>query len=187
MQTAFELKPRGNTHTATHLRNEFQQLLRMHKEDELHLFRPGRTNGYAAVNFFHRGYERLEESRMANFIEQSTAYADIMRDVLNPENISEASEDDIQQTLERMIAEANQEASEDSDSDDDTDSQVDDGDIHIHGMEYSDDDSDIESEDGTYLPLHAKQMKQIPMLTATLEARKCRRLRRRKWTKSLKL
>ncbi|KAJ7680071.1 hypothetical protein B0H17DRAFT_1232529 [Mycena rosella] len=78
MQTAFELKPRGNTHTATHLRNEFQQLLRMHKEDELHLFRLGRTNGYAAVNFFHRGYERLEESRMANFIEQSTAYADTL-------------------------------------------------------------------------------------------------------------
>ncbi|KAJ7685894.1 hypothetical protein B0H17DRAFT_1204590 [Mycena rosella] len=85
MQTAFELKPRGKTHTAPHLRNEFQQLLRMHKEDELHLFRPGRTNGHAEVNFFHRGYERLEESRMANFIEQSTAYADIMRDVLNPE------------------------------------------------------------------------------------------------------
>ncbi|KAJ6579351.1 hypothetical protein B0H10DRAFT_1676916, partial [Mycena sp. CBHHK59/15] len=72
MQTAFELKPRGKTHTAPHLRNEFQQLLRMHKEDQLHLFRPGRTNGHAAVNFFERGFERLDEDRMDNFIRQST-------------------------------------------------------------------------------------------------------------------
>ncbi|KAJ7501869.1 hypothetical protein B0H11DRAFT_2188720 [Mycena galericulata] len=93
IQTAFELKPRGKTHTAPHLHSEFQQLLRMHKEDELHLFRPGRTNGHAAVNVFERGYERLEEGRLDNFIEQSTAYADIMADVLNLENISDDMDD----------------------------------------------------------------------------------------------
>ncbi|KAJ6478357.1 hypothetical protein C8R45DRAFT_756407, partial [Mycena sanguinolenta] len=72
IQTAFELKPRGKTHSVPHLRNEFQQLLRMHKEDQLHLFRPGRTNGHAVVNYFERGYERLDEGRMDNFIRQST-------------------------------------------------------------------------------------------------------------------
>ncbi|KAJ7812437.1 hypothetical protein B0H14DRAFT_2208379, partial [Mycena olivaceomarginata] len=60
----------------------FQQLLRMHKEDELHSFRPGRTLGYAAVNYFGQGYERLEDGRMDYFIQQSTAYSDIMIDVL---------------------------------------------------------------------------------------------------------
>ncbi|KAJ6628483.1 hypothetical protein B0H10DRAFT_2209395 [Mycena sp. CBHHK59/15] len=147
MQTAFELKPRGKTHTVPHLRNEFQQLLRMHKEDELHLFRPGHTNGHAAVNFLQQGYERLEESRMENFIQQSTAYSDIMVDVLNPGNISdEVDAENFQQALEKMIAEANQHPLEDSDSDFE-DSDAGDGDIGIHGMDYSDPDSDSEDDE----------------------------------------
>jgi hypothetical protein len=80
IEEAFELKHRSKTHGAPHLRNEFQQLLRMHKEDELHLFRPGRTMGHAAINYFGRGYQRLEDGRMDHFIEQSTAYSDIMID-----------------------------------------------------------------------------------------------------------
>ncbi|KAJ6630002.1 hypothetical protein B0H10DRAFT_2361705 [Mycena sp. CBHHK59/15] len=64
MESAFELTPRGKTHGVPHLRNEFQQLLRMHKEDQLHLFRPGHTMGHAAVNFIEHGYERLEDSRL---------------------------------------------------------------------------------------------------------------------------
>ncbi|KAJ7759724.1 hypothetical protein DFH07DRAFT_725163, partial [Mycena maculata] len=72
MEAAFELKPRGKTHGAPHLRNEFQQLLRMHKEDQLHLFRPGRTMGHAAINFFEEGYEKLEDSRITKFIRDST-------------------------------------------------------------------------------------------------------------------
>ncbi|KAJ7043878.1 hypothetical protein C8F04DRAFT_1361422 [Mycena alexandri] len=80
----FQIKRRGKTHGAPHLRNEFQQLLRMYKEDELHLFRPGRTMGHAAVNYLERGYERLEDGRMDYFIQQSTAYSDIMIDVLKP-------------------------------------------------------------------------------------------------------
>ncbi|KAJ7089959.1 hypothetical protein C8R44DRAFT_957834 [Mycena epipterygia] len=148
MQSAFELKPRGKTHTLPHCRPEFQQLLRMHKEDELHLLRPGRTHGHAAVNFFEQGYERLEEGRIDNFIQQSTAYADIMVDVLNPENIPDETEEEFQERLEKMIAEASGEIPqpEDSDSDGETDSEVEEGDIGIHGMEYSDDDSDAEPE-----------------------------------------
>ncbi|KAJ6568126.1 hypothetical protein B0H10DRAFT_1658796, partial [Mycena sp. CBHHK59/15] len=72
IEEAFELKHRSKSHSAPHQRNEFQQLLRMHKEDELHLFRPGRTMGHAAVNYLERGYERLEDGRMDHFIEQST-------------------------------------------------------------------------------------------------------------------
>ncbi|KAJ7251675.1 hypothetical protein C8J57DRAFT_1238503 [Mycena rebaudengoi] len=44
IQEAVELKHRSKTHGAPHLRNEFQQLLRMHKEDELHAL-GGRAHG----------------------------------------------------------------------------------------------------------------------------------------------
>ncbi|KAJ6495854.1 hypothetical protein DFH09DRAFT_1448534, partial [Mycena vulgaris] len=81
MEEAFELKHRSKTHGAPHQRNEFQQL-RMHREDELHLFRPGRTMEHTAVNYLERGYERLEDGCMVHFIAQSTAYSDVMIDVL---------------------------------------------------------------------------------------------------------
>ncbi|KAJ6610317.1 hypothetical protein B0H10DRAFT_2293130 [Mycena sp. CBHHK59/15] len=58
-------------------------ILRMHKEDQLHLFRPGRSMGHAAVNFFERGYEKLEDTQLTKFIRDSTAYADITKDVLD--------------------------------------------------------------------------------------------------------
>lgn len=38
IESAFDLKARGKGHTSPHLRNEYQQLLAMHKEDELYLF-----------------------------------------------------------------------------------------------------------------------------------------------------
>ncbi|KAJ6631665.1 hypothetical protein B0H10DRAFT_1772569 [Mycena sp. CBHHK59/15] len=154
MQTAFELKPRGKTHTAPHLRNEFQQLLRMHKEDQLHLFRPGRTNGHAAVNFFERGFERLDEDRMDNFIRQSTAYADIMADAVNLGNVTDEREEELfRQALEKMLAEAeaNQNSAQDK-SDEEEDSEASDGDPGIHGMEYYSDDSGDESESDAALP-----------------------------------
>ncbi|KAJ7766470.1 hypothetical protein DFH07DRAFT_710367, partial [Mycena maculata] len=59
-----------------------EMLLRMHKEDELHLFQPGRTMKHITVNYLGCGYECLEDGHMDHFIEQSTAYSDIMIDVL---------------------------------------------------------------------------------------------------------
>lgn len=52
----------------------------MYKEDELHLFRSGRSMGHAAVNHFNRGYKRLDEGRIETYLKKSTAYADIMAD-----------------------------------------------------------------------------------------------------------
>ncbi|KAJ7314205.1 hypothetical protein DFH08DRAFT_635244, partial [Mycena albidolilacea] len=61
VESAFDLKRRSKTQTSPHLRNETQILLRMYKEEKLHLFRPGRSLGHAAVNRFDRGYQRLED------------------------------------------------------------------------------------------------------------------------------
>ncbi|KAK7050355.1 hypothetical protein R3P38DRAFT_2604844 [Favolaschia claudopus] len=150
IQSAFELKSRGKTHTSPHLRNEFQQLLRMHKEDELHLFVPGRTYGHAAVNFLERGYERLEEGRMNDFIKSSTAYADIMTDAVNSASIDEEMDEEfMRRALAEMIAEANKAAAEEAQAEEDEEesSSENGGDPSLRGMEYSDDESEAESDE----------------------------------------
>ncbi|KZP25600.1 hypothetical protein FIBSPDRAFT_1041245 [Athelia psychrophila] len=92
LESAFNLKARSKAHTSPHLRNEYQRLLAMYKEEELHLFRSGRSLGHAAVNHFGRGYKRLEEGRIATYIKKTTAYASIMADAraLNDRNQQEA-------------------------------------------------------------------------------------------------
>ncbi|KAF8147015.1 hypothetical protein K438DRAFT_1525181, partial [Mycena galopus ATCC 62051] len=61
--------------------NKWLEEMVNHKGDELHRFRPGHTNGHATVNFFQKGFKELEEGKIANFIQQSTAYADVTADV----------------------------------------------------------------------------------------------------------
>ncbi|KAK7015808.1 hypothetical protein R3P38DRAFT_3321613 [Favolaschia claudopus] len=134
IQSAFELQPRGKTHGAPHLRNEFQQLLRMHKEDELHQFRPGRTHGHAAVNFFEKGYTELESGKLQNFIEQSTAYAEVTAD--------EALDRLLKQVQEEELADSNREEESDAELDD----GAGDGGKNIGGLIYSDDEDDSSDE-----------------------------------------
>lgn len=78
---AFELKRRSKSHTSPHLRDETNTLLCMYKEEELHLFRSGRSMGHAAVNRFDRGYQRLEGGKLAEYLERSAIYADMLTDM----------------------------------------------------------------------------------------------------------
>jgi hypothetical protein len=98
------------------------------------------------VNYFGQGYERLEDGRMDYFIQQSTAYSDIMIDVLqsaDPPEPTATSPTDTQD-LESMIQHAidNPELFPDpfpEDSDDeneDSDNESTTGDVGIHGLEY---------------------------------------------------
>ncbi|KAJ7447560.1 hypothetical protein B0H11DRAFT_1878681 [Mycena galericulata] len=163
MEEAFQMKHRGKTHSAPHQRNEFQQLLRMHKEDELHLFRPGRTMKHAAVNYLERGYQRLEDERMDHFIEQSTAYSDIMIDVLRqsqgqPEVTTPSPPEDEDVELQRLIQFAidnpdmfPEDQDEDSGSEDEEEVDAESGgDIGIHGLEYSDDEEPDDGPEGDH-------------------------------------
>ncbi|KAJ6616002.1 hypothetical protein B0H10DRAFT_2219881 [Mycena sp. CBHHK59/15] len=114
-------------------------LLRKAKEDELHFRRSKRTYGLAFTNFSERGYEQLKNSRIGDFIEQSTAYADVTAAVLNPENISEEDEERFQETLDQLIAEANRESLEENESDEDRMPAM--MDYSDDGMDHSDDKS----------------------------------------------
>lgn len=170
MESAFGLKPRSKSHTAPHLRNEYQQLLRMYKEDELHSFCSRRSMGHVAINRFARGYEKLENGRMDTFLQQSTAYADMLTDILEERKdcvSSLASESEVEgapQEMEELLRDAMETAEEllgpeipvpESDSDDEetsssrSASRID----HNKRSEISDGDSEDKSgmeSDGAY-------------------------------------
>ncbi|KAJ6463158.1 hypothetical protein C8R47DRAFT_1225275 [Mycena vitilis] len=92
IELAFDLKRRSKAHTSPHLRDELNVLLRMYKEEELHLFRSGRSLGHAAVNRFDRGYQRLEGGKLEEFLKHSGEYAVMLeameqaRRLLDPEH-----------------------------------------------------------------------------------------------------
>jgi hypothetical protein len=67
-------------------------LLRMYKEEELHLLRSGRSTGYGTVNRFDRGYRRTEGIKMAEYLERSAEYAHILRDMEKIRNGDHGSE-----------------------------------------------------------------------------------------------
>ncbi|KAJ7308761.1 hypothetical protein DFH08DRAFT_927373 [Mycena albidolilacea] len=81
IETAFDLKRRAKAHTSPHLRNETQILLRVYEDEELHSFRSGRSMGHAAVNRFDRGYQRLDEGKMGEFLQRSAEYAGLVREM----------------------------------------------------------------------------------------------------------
>ncbi|KAF8139550.1 hypothetical protein K438DRAFT_1920852 [Mycena galopus ATCC 62051] len=76
IESAFNLQRRSKTHTSPHQRPELTLLLTMFKEEEVHLFREGRSMGHAAVNQFSRGCRQLEEGKMADFISTTTVLGD---------------------------------------------------------------------------------------------------------------
>ncbi|KAJ7751643.1 hypothetical protein B0H16DRAFT_1766472 [Mycena metata] len=86
VETAFEFKPRGQTHTSPHSRPELQLLLTAFKEEEVHLFRSGRSLGHAAVNQFARGWKRLDAGKLTAFLEKSTALGDFLKEIRRSEN-----------------------------------------------------------------------------------------------------
>ncbi|KAJ7661826.1 hypothetical protein B0H17DRAFT_953361, partial [Mycena rosella] len=78
IESAFDLKRRSKSHTSPHLRDETKILLQMYKEDKLHLFRSGRSMGHAALNRFDRGYQRLADGKMNDYLKRSSTYAKIL-------------------------------------------------------------------------------------------------------------
>lgn len=83
IENTFELSSRAKTHTSPHLRHELRLLLALFKEEFLHLFCAGRTLGHAAGNQLNRGFDRLQIGKLADFICKTTAYADVLADILN--------------------------------------------------------------------------------------------------------
>ncbi|KAJ7815739.1 hypothetical protein B0H14DRAFT_3111793 [Mycena olivaceomarginata] len=76
VETSFDFQSRGQTHTSPSLSDELGLLLRVFKEEEVHLFRSGRSLGHAAVNQFARGWRRLDEEKLNTFLTKSTVHGD---------------------------------------------------------------------------------------------------------------
>ncbi|KAJ7210267.1 hypothetical protein B0H12DRAFT_957751, partial [Mycena haematopus] len=55
---------------------ELHLLLALFKEEEVHLFREGRSMGHAAVNQFSRGCLQLDKGKLADFISSTTCLGD---------------------------------------------------------------------------------------------------------------
>ncbi|KAJ7696824.1 hypothetical protein B0H17DRAFT_1130828 [Mycena rosella] len=96
IETAFELKRHSKAHTSPHLRDKTKVLLRLYQDEELHCFRSGRSIGHAAVNQFDRGYQRLEDRKMAEYLECSKEYTDVVEEMEilrngGPRNIQSAN------------------------------------------------------------------------------------------------
>ncbi|KAF7372415.1 hypothetical protein MVEN_00102700 [Mycena venus] len=53
-------------------------VLQFFREEQLHSFRSGRSMGHAAVNQFDRGYQRLEDGKLAEYLQQSAQYAELL-------------------------------------------------------------------------------------------------------------
>ncbi|PBK64863.1 hypothetical protein ARMSODRAFT_892428 [Armillaria solidipes] len=74
-ESAFELSRRSKSHTSPHLRDEYKILLTIFREEQLHLFRPTRSMGHAASDLLNRGYKRLHEEKLPEFLKKSTEQA----------------------------------------------------------------------------------------------------------------
>ncbi|KAJ7266414.1 hypothetical protein B0H12DRAFT_1010765 [Mycena haematopus] len=97
IESAFELKRRSKAHTSPHLRDETKVLLTLYKEEQLHLFRSGRSMGHAAVNRFDRGYSRLVAGKMDEFLQRSAEYADVLKSVETLRSLDHPSSMDVDQ------------------------------------------------------------------------------------------
>ncbi|RDB16838.1 hypothetical protein Hypma_002483 [Hypsizygus marmoreus] len=139
IESAFGVAHRSKAHGSTHLRDEFQSLLRMHKEDQLHCFRSKRSMGHAAVNTFNRGYERLDEGRLKTFLKQSLSYAQVLKD-MKSSNSGDSRSDDATST-------GHTEESEDNNSHD-----------HTEDADHGDHEEDADDESEQYRPTPDQQI-----------------------------
>ncbi|KAJ7767773.1 hypothetical protein B0H16DRAFT_1673616 [Mycena metata] len=82
----FNLKSRGKTHSSRDVCDEVKLLMALFKEEEVHLFREGRSMGHAAVNQFARGCRRLDEGKLNDFLEKSTVFGDFLAEIHRVDN-----------------------------------------------------------------------------------------------------
>lgn len=106
--------------------------------------------GHASLNYYARGYEKLDDSGIAKFIEESTAYSDIIKDVLSGEEHDDWDVE-VQSKAEELMKDQNAMAT-DSDEEPESEGEPEDednaGDETLHGIDYSDDESEnSDSED----------------------------------------
>ncbi|KAJ7504674.1 hypothetical protein B0H11DRAFT_2187102 [Mycena galericulata] len=81
IERAFNLDRRSKSHTSPHQRSELRLLLTLFKDQEVHMFREGRSMGHAAVNQFSRGCRELKQGKLANFLSITTCLGDFLEEI----------------------------------------------------------------------------------------------------------
>lgn len=80
MEELVSLKARKGAHVEPHLRNELRELMKVLREQEVNLRRPGRSNeGFTAVDDLQSGYEQLRDKKIDSFIDKTTKYMNIWK------------------------------------------------------------------------------------------------------------
>ncbi|TCD67611.1 hypothetical protein EIP91_012176, partial [Steccherinum ochraceum] len=77
MEELVSLKARKGAHIEPHLRNELRELMKVLREQEVNLRRPGRNEGFVAVDDLKIGYEKLRDKKIKEFIHKTMKYMNI--------------------------------------------------------------------------------------------------------------
>ncbi|THU94700.1 hypothetical protein K435DRAFT_860245 [Dendrothele bispora CBS 962.96] len=86
---AYGLEQRSLTHTSAKLDAEMRNLLLLYKQEELHLFRIGRSLGHAAKNSFEAGYNVLDGGKLKEYLDRSRERVDLLSRVLPSQESSQ--------------------------------------------------------------------------------------------------
>jgi hypothetical protein len=78
MEEVVSLRAHSKKHTAPHLDNELKELINHLWSAEMNAWRPGRNEGFRAVDDFAKGLEVLKKDKIKNFIVRTTTYLDIL-------------------------------------------------------------------------------------------------------------
>ncbi|KAF8988896.1 hypothetical protein BDZ89DRAFT_1055325, partial [Hymenopellis radicata] len=79
IEKGFGLSSRGNHHTSPDYLQELLSLLTLFSEEELHLFHSGRSLGHKAINLLDKGFIRLDDGQLEEFLRDSTEWANFLR------------------------------------------------------------------------------------------------------------
>jgi hypothetical protein len=78
MENAVFLKARTKKHSAPHLNNELKAVMICLRDAEVNRRRPGRREGFEAIDDFTNGLEILKKEKIKNFITRTTVYLNIV-------------------------------------------------------------------------------------------------------------
>lgn len=79
MEEGVDLKRRSRNHGAPHLDKELRHGMNFLRNNEVHRYRPGRSEGFVAIDDFARGKEALEGGKLRKFITRTTHWREVQR------------------------------------------------------------------------------------------------------------
>ncbi|KAF9035143.1 hypothetical protein BJ165DRAFT_1355933 [Panaeolus papilionaceus] len=79
MRNSVGLAPRSGRHSAPHLNAEITQLLKVYKDHDLHLRRPGRVYNEQVKDDFANGLSKLQDGRLDRWVSESAGMRDLLR------------------------------------------------------------------------------------------------------------